>query len=96
MDLQEAGYCYAGKTSQASDVCFTLKAAGRRLVVSGWSCPDLQGGSVLSDYQGEVDAAGHFDDPDGLSGTIRGARASGVLSDLADCPSVKWRARRAP
>lgn len=93
---KKPGIRYTGKTAQGSEVCFTLKAGGRRLVESGWSCPEMQGGSVLSDYPGEVDASGHFDDPDGLSGTIRGAQASGVLADLENCPSVKWSARRTP
>jgi hypothetical protein len=93
---KKPGIRYTGKTAQGNEVCFTLKAGGHRLLESGWSCRDLQGGSVLSDYPGEVDASGHFDDPDGLSGTIRGARASGVLSDLENCPSVNWSARRTP
>jgi hypothetical protein len=93
---EKPGIRYAGKTAQGSDVCFTLKAGGRRLVESGWSCPDLQGGTVLSGYQGEVEASGHFDNPDGLSGTIRGTRASGVLSDLENCTSTTWTARHTP
>lgn len=97
---KKAGIHYAGRAAQdAVEICFTLSVDRRHLVESGWSFESASGceeeGAVQSAYPSDVDAAGHFDDPEGLSGTIRGARASGLLSDFEHCRTFKWSAQRA-
>jgi hypothetical protein len=63
------------------------------------------GGLIVQDVEQwgdptDLDAAGHFDESfgHGLKGTVRGAKASGVLVDTDDCGSktFKWSARRTP
>jgi hypothetical protein len=98
---KKPGIHYGGQTAHGGvEVCFTLKFDGSRVVESGWSFERASGcedeGAVQSTYQSDVDAAGYFDDSEGLSGTIRGARASGALSDLEHCRTFKWSARRIP
>jgi hypothetical protein len=97
---KKRGIHYAGQTARdAVEICFTISFDRRHLVESGWSFERPSGcedeGAVWRGYQGEVDAAGRFDEPDGLSGTIRGSRASGELSDYEHCRTFKWSAQRA-
>jgi hypothetical protein len=99
-----SGVRYAGTTREGAEVCFTLSGDGVDLLESGWSfvqasgCPDQAEGTTHSDYPGSVDASGHFENPDGFSGTVRGATASGVFEDATICPgkTFNWTARRAP
>jgi hypothetical protein len=96
------GIRYAGTTAQGASVCFTLTPDGDRLVETGFSfvpasgCPNRGVGEVYSDFTGRVDASGSVRNPDGLTATIRGANASGVLEDPTICPGKKfrWSARR--
>jgi hypothetical protein len=101
---KEDGIRFAGTTARGAKVCFTLTPDRRGLVESGWSfvrasgCPDQAEGTTYSSYPGTIDASGHFENPDGLTGTIRGATASGVFEDTTICPgkTFKWTARRLP
>ena len=104
------GIHYTGKTTQGGvKVCFTLNSYGSSLVESGWSFDRASGcdtGGLIvqsveqSGDKSDLDSAGHFDDSfgHGLKGTVRGAKASGVLEDTDDCGSkmFKWSARRTP
>jgi hypothetical protein len=53
---------------------------------------------VHSDFTGGVNAAGFVRNPDGLTATIRGKKASGVFEDPGVCRGRKfhWNARRQP
>jgi hypothetical protein len=98
------GIRYVGATAQGAEVCFTLTSDGKELVETGFSfvpasgCPDGGVGTVYSDYRVSVDPAGQFENPDGLTATIRGSRAAGVFEDSSICKgkTFKWTAQRAP
>jgi hypothetical protein len=98
------GIRYVGATAEGAEVCFTLTPDGTELLETGFSfvpasgCPDGAEGTVNSDYRGSVDPSGHFENPDGLTATIRGPRAAGVFEDSAICKGKKfeWSAQRAP
>jgi hypothetical protein len=99
---KKPGIHYAGKSATADvEVCLTLKPDRQGLVEAGWvfepesGCGDASVGGIAPL---DVDATGHFEDPDSISGTIKGSRASGVLADFENCPSktFRWSARRVP
>lgn len=99
-----SGIRYTGTTREGAEVCFTLDRNGGGLIEAGWSfvqasgCPDNAEGTTHSDYSGSVDASGHFENPDGFTGTVRGATALGEMQDATICPgkTFNWTARRAP
>lgn len=96
---KKRGIHYAGQSARgAVELCFTLSSDKSRVVESAWSFERASGcedeGAVESTYPSDVDAAGHFENPDGLIGTIRGAGASGELSDWEHCRTFGWSARR--
>jgi hypothetical protein len=101
---KEDGIRYVGMTAQAAEVCFTLTPDGRGLIESGWSfvrasgCPDHAEGTTHSSYPGTVDASGQFENPDGLTATIRGVTATGAFEDTTICKGKKFKfsARRQP
>jgi hypothetical protein len=49
-------------------------------------------------YRGRVDASGHVGNAHGFTAVIRGASASGTVSDREICPgkTFRWRASQAP
>ena len=61
-------------------------------------CPHRAVGNVYSDFNAAVGVSGFVHNPDGLTATIRGRKASGVLQDATLCPGKKfnWSARREP
>ena len=99
-----SGIRYAGATREGAKVCFTLTRDGGDLIEAGWSfvqasgCRDQAEGTTHSDYPGSVDASGHFENPDGFTGTVHGPTASGVSQDATICPgeTFNWTAQRAP
>jgi len=61
-------------------------------------CPNGALGTVHSDFPATVDPSGRVENRDGLTATIRVAKASGVFADSEICPgkTFKWTAHRAP
>jgi len=93
------GIHYAGQSANDGvEVCFTLSSDRSHLVESGWSFERASGcedqGAVETTYPSDVGTDGYFEDSEGLTGTIRGAKASGELSDYEHCRTLKWTARR--
>jgi hypothetical protein len=100
----EDGIRYSGTTAQGAEVCLTVSRDGRELVETGFSfvrasgCPYGAFGTVHSNVPAHIDPSGHVENTDGLTATIRGDRASGVLESSGTCPGkkFKWTAHRAP
>jgi len=97
---RKPGIHYVGKSTKGDlEVCLTLRRDRSALDEAGWifepeaGCKDAAVGGISPL---DVDAAGHFEDPDTISGRIQGAQALGELSDLFNCPSktFTWSARR--
>jgi|SRR5436309_3750917 len=101
---KEDGIRYIGKTPEGAEVCLTVSSNGKELVETGFSfvrasgCPNGALGAVHSDSRATVDPSGHVESSEGLTATIRGAKASGVLADPEICPGkkFKWSAQREP
>lgn len=98
------GIRFTGTTAEGAEVCFTLTPDGSALIETGYGfvrasgCPGWAVGNVYSDFGGTVDPSGQIENVAGLTGTIRGATASGVFDDPTICPGkkFKWSAQRAP
>src|SRR5439155_7004217 len=80
----------------------TLSPNAKKLIENGWNytragaCPGLTAGT--GSWTGDVETVkhpGYIEDTTGLTGTIPGAKASGVLTDIVSCPGkrFKWTAR---
>jgi hypothetical protein len=103
-DCQVLGIRYRGTTAQGARICFTLTPDGRELVESGFNfvraskCPRGATGTVYSNGRATVDPSGRIKNVADLTGTVRGATASGVLEDSKICPGKKfeWIAQREP
>ena len=101
---KDSGIRYAGRTVQGAEVCFTLSPDGSALIETGFSfvgasgCAQDAEGTAYSDYPGTVEPSGRIVNPDGLTATIHGGRASGVFADSEICPGKKFTftARRQP
>lgn len=101
---KEKGIRYDGMTPEGASVCFTLSADGASLLESAWSfvpasgCPQQATGDDHSTYPEDVGASGHFENPDGFRGTVRGATATGKAEDAEICKgkTFTWTARRLP
>jgi len=97
---RKPGIQYVGRDAKGRVVvCFTLNSYRSSVIETGWSfgplgCEGDVGGRSVD--KTDLDAAGRFDNGIGLTGTIRGDRASGVLSDFAIClgKTFKWNASR--
>jgi hypothetical protein len=97
------GIRYIGTTAPGVTVCFTLTADRRESLDVGWDfghgiggCGG--GGSTALDWKDLLASPGQIyfaDEGTILTGTIRGARASGVLVDPHNCgdKKFKWTAR---
>jgi hypothetical protein len=100
----EDGIRYSGTTAEGAAVCLTVSRDGRELVETGFSfvrasgCPNGAFGTVHSTVPATIDPSGYVENRDGLTATIRGDRASGVLESSGTCPGkkFKWTAHRAP
>jgi hypothetical protein len=100
------GIQYVGRAARGAVViCFTLNSYRSSVIESGWNfgrvrgCGgEVEGLGTESAYKTDLDAAGRFDDEGGLTGTVHGDRASGLLTDSDTCPTrtFKWNARRTP
>lgn len=101
---RKPGIHYVGRAARGTVViCFTLNSYRSSVIETGWSfgrvsgCGgDVEGGETSSTYKFDLEPAGHFDNEGGLTGTIHGDRASGLLTDPDTCPTrtFKWHARR--
>ncbi len=98
---RKPGIRYVGTTAQGIKVCFTLSDNAKAIVENGWNygresaCPLATGTTVWTGDSETLEVPGHIADNTGLTGTIRGAKASGVLTDTLSCPGKKftWAAR---
>jgi len=101
---KEDGIRYIGTTPEGAEVCLTVSSNGRELVETGFSfvrasgCPNGVLGAAHGDSPAAVDPSGHVESSNGLTATIRGAKASGVFADSEICPGkkFKWSAQREP
>ena len=100
---QEHGLRYRGETAEGADVCFTLTAKrdawleiGFLFVVAS-RCPEGATGRSYLGGPEPLAAPGRLI-AEGFSGTIRGKRAAGFLSDATICAgkSFTWSARLVP
>jgi hypothetical protein len=94
------GIRYTGTTPEGAQVCFTLTPDGKQLIETGYTfvesgCPNQAAGTFQSGATARLDPSGHVEEP-GFEATVRGATASGVLSDSRICPgkTFTWTARR--
>jgi hypothetical protein len=105
---KKPGIRYAGTTAQGAEVCFTLTPDRSKWVEIGFRFVRASGcghgtGTTYSTgktyYEGPdaLTGPGRISVP-GFTGTIRSARASGVLEDSEICGSktFRWSASRAP
>jgi hypothetical protein len=101
-DCRESGVRFTGKTAEGAEICFTISPDGREVLEAGFgfvpgsACPGGAVGRVYSNSGGTVSATGRIENVAGLTGTIRGATATGVLQSATVCPGKKfmWGARR--
>jgi hypothetical protein len=105
---KEPGIRYAGATAEGAEVCFTLSPDRTQWVEIGFTfvpasgCPHKAGTTSTTGktyYEGPDPLTGPGRiSVSGFTGTIRGARASGVLEDPEICgtKTFRWSARRAP
>lgn len=95
---RKPGIRYIGTAAQGVTVCFTLTADRSELEDLGWRFSLRSGcgggGATWSDSRVPLASPGQIYVP-GFTGTIRGARASGVLEDPDVCPgkTFRWSAR---
>jgi hypothetical protein len=91
---RKPGIRFMGTAAQGVTVCFTLTADRNELAEIAWrfSLGSGCGGGGASSYDSNIplDSPGHIYVP-GFTGTIRGARASGVLEDPGVCPGKTFR-----
>ena len=95
---RKPGIRFTGTAAQGVTVCFTLTADRSELAEIAWrfSLRSGCGGRGASSYDSvPLDSPGQIYVP-GFKGTIRGARASGVLQDPDVCPgkTFRWTARK--
>ena len=99
------GIHFVGTTPHGGvQVCFTLNRYRSSLVESGWrwgqrsGCTGVTPGESLHQTEKiDLEGGGRFDDGLGLTGTVRGDKASGVLrADFCPGKTFGWRARRIP
>jgi hypothetical protein len=100
------GIHYVGTSVRGRvQICFTLNHYRSSLIESGWrfgrgnGCGGVAAGeSVESTYKTDLFEAGRFDDEGGLTGRVRGDKASGLLRDADSCPgkTFRWSGRRVP
>jgi hypothetical protein len=101
---REDGIHYVGSTPEGAEVCLTVSPDGKELVEAGFSfvaasgCPNGALGGVHSNATTAVDPSGHVASSIGLTATIRGARAPGVIANSKICrgKKFKWSAQRDP
>ena len=96
---RKSGIHFNGAASPGVTICFTLSRDRSELDEIAWrfslksGCAG--GGATLHDSSVPLERAGRIYLP-GVTGRIRGARASGVLEDPDVCPAaLRWSAREA-